>query len=113
MPFINVLTNTAVSPDKKTTIKTALGKAITAIPGKSEGWLMIGIAPEYTLYFRGSDDAAAMVEVSVFGGAKPEAYNALTVQICDILSNELGIDPARIYVKYTETGNWGWDGSNF
>ncbi len=113
MPFINVMTNTAVSEEKKIAVKTALGKAITAIPGKSESWLMVGINPEYTLYFKGDDAPAAMVEVSVFGGADPSAYDKLTAHICDILSGELGIDSARIYVRYTETGNWGWNGGNF
>lgn len=113
MPFINVMTNTAVSPDKKAAIKTALGRAITAIPGKTEDWLMVGIAPEYTLYFKGDDSPAAMVEVSVYGGADPASYSRLTAQICDILGGELAIDPARIYVKYSETDNWGWNAGNF
>ena len=113
MPFINVMTNTAVSEEKKIAVKSALGKAITAIPGKSESWLMVGINPEYTLYFKGDDAPAAMVEVSVLGAADPSAYNKLTAQICDILNGELGIDSTRIYVRYTETDNWGWNGGNF
>ncbi len=113
MPFINVMTNTAVSDEKKIAVKSALGKAITAIPGKSESWLMVGINPEYTLYFKGDDAPAAMVEVSVLGSADSSAYNKLTAQICNILSSELGIDSARIYVRYTETDNWGWNGGNF
>ena len=112
MPFINVMTNTAVSGEKKTAIKTALGKAISIIPGKSETWLMVGINPEYTLHLNGNDFPAAMVDVSILGTANSAAYNKLTAQICDILSSELGIDPSRIYVKYSETDNWGWNGGN-
>ena len=37
MPFINVKTNVSVSNEQKISIKSAMGKAITAIPGKSEG----------------------------------------------------------------------------
>ncbi|MBQ7046338.1 MAG: hypothetical protein IJN85_01175 [Oscillospiraceae bacterium] len=113
MPFINVKTNTAVSGDAETAIKSALGQAITAIPGKSENWLMVGIEPEHILYFKGDNAPAAMVDVSVFGGANPAAYSNLTGQICSILNTELGIDQSRIYVKYSETSNWGWNGSNF
>ncbi len=112
MPFINVMTNTAVSNEKKTAIKSALGKAITAIPGKSENWLMVGINPEYTLYLNGDDAPAAMVEVSILGSADSSAYSKLTAQISDILSGELDIAPARIYVKYYETDTWGWNGIN-
>ena len=113
MPFINVKTNVPVAQDKKESIKSALGKAITAIPGKSEGWLMVGIEPEYDLWFKGSDAPAAMVEVSVFGGASSSAYSDLTAKVTDILGGDLGISPDRIYVKYFETSNWGWNGSNF
>ena len=113
MPFINVKTNVPVAQDKKESIKSALGKAITAIPGKSEGWLMVGIEPEYDLWFKGSDAPAAMVEVSVFGSASASAYNALTAKVTEILGSDLGISPDRVYVKYFETSNWGWNGSNF
>lgn len=113
MPFINVKTNSSVSKEKEISIKTALGEAITTIPGKSESWLMVGIEPEHILYFKGSDSPAAMVEVSVFGKDDPSAFDALTGKICRILSDELSIEQSRIYVKYSSTASWGWNGSNF
>lgn len=113
MPFINVKTNTSLSADKKQDIKSALGRAITAIPGKSEGWLMVGIEADYDLWFKGSDAPAAMVEVSVFGSASPSAYDNLTGQITDIVTSAAGVPADRVYVKYFETPNWGWNGSNF
>ncbi len=113
MPFINVKTNAAVPAAKAEAIKTAMGQAITAIPGKSEHWLMVGIEPEQMLWFQGSSAPAAMVEVSVFGSASASAYDALTGKICGILTEQLAIDAARIYVKYAETSNWGWNGGNF
>ncbi|MBQ8968063.1 phenylpyruvate tautomerase MIF-related protein [Ruminococcus sp.] len=113
MPFINVKTNAAVSAQKEDSIKTALGQAITAIPGKSESWLMVGFEPEYKLYFKGTADPAAMVQVSIYGSADRSAKNKLTGKISEILGNELGISPSRIYVSYAETPDWGWNGANF
>jgi phenylpyruvate tautomerase PptA (4-oxalocrotonate tautomerase family) len=113
MPFINVKTNTPVPANKAEAIKAALGQAITAIPGKSEHWLMVGIEPEQLLWFQGSDAPAAMVEVSVFGSASPSACDEMTSRVCSILSDELGIAGNRIYVKYAATDQWGWNGSNF
>lgn len=113
MPFINVKTNSAVSKDREVSIKSALGQAITAVPGKSENWLMVEIEPERKLYFKGTDAPAAMVEVSVFGSADSSAFSELTNRICVILNSELGIDSSRIYVKYEATSEWGWNGSNF
>ena len=37
----------------------------------------------------------------------------MTGEICKIFNEELGIEPNRIYVKYEEVANWGWNGENF
>ena len=39
MPFINVMTNSEIKD--KDALKAELGNDITAIPGKSEAWLMV------------------------------------------------------------------------
>lgn len=56
MPFINSKISVALTDAQEQEIKSRLGQAITAIPGKSESWLMVGFEPEYKLYFRGSKD---------------------------------------------------------
>ncbi|SDB08373.1 Macrophage migration inhibitory factor (MIF) [Ruminococcaceae bacterium FB2012] len=113
MPFINVKTNASVPEEKMTNIKSKLGQAITAIPGKSENWLMVGIEPGYALWFKGRPDPAAMVEVSIFGSPSSSALSDLTGKITSILNAELGIPAASVYVKYDCTDDWGWNGSNF
>ena len=113
MPFIEVKTNVSVSADTAADIKSALGQSITAIPGKSEGWLMVGIVPDYMLWFKGTNEPAAMVEVSLYGGASHNAKTTLTSHITGILTDSLGISSDRVYVKYSETESWGWNGSNF
>lgn len=113
MPSINVKTNSNVTKEKAENIKSALGTAITAIPGKSEGWLMVGIEGDYTLYFKGSDELAAMVEVQIYGNPSDSAMSELTSRITEILTGSLGMPADRIYVSYMCTENWGWNGSNF
>ncbi len=112
MPFINMKTNVSTDWNQKESLKKEFGQAITAIPGKSESWLMVGIEDGYNLWFKGTADPAAMVEVSVFGSENPSAFNVLTRKLCDIISQQLEIDKSRIYVSYMATGNWGWNGSN-
>ena len=113
MPFINVKTNVSASPDTQEIIKSELGQAIKAIPGKSESWLMVCIEPELSLWFKGESAPAAMIDVSIYGGASPSDYSKLTGLISEILNKNLDIPVNRIYVKYSETENWGWNGSNF
>lgn len=111
MPFVNVRTNTQFNKGRELKLKTALGEAISLIPGKSEDWLMFGLAQEI-IYFKGTNDPAAMVEISIFGETTKDAMNALTAKVTAIVAEQLSIKPDRIYVSYFPTPNWGWNGSN-
>lgn len=50
MPFIEVKTTEDLSA-VVSELKSALGDAITAIPGKSESWLMVNLVGEQKMYF--------------------------------------------------------------
>ena len=113
MPYIKTTTNVGVSAGQEQAIKQKLGKAIEIIPGKSERWLMLSIIPDVKMYFHGDADKMAFVEVSIFGRASQQNYQALTAEITKILGDELGIPSDYVYVKYEESSNWGWNGSNF
>lgn len=114
MPFINSKISTKISDEQETKLKEALGQAISVIPGKSESWLMVGFEDDYKLYFKGDNSKpAAFVDVSVFGQDNPLAFDKLAGEICRIYKDVLGISPDRVYVKYSSTSNWGWNGGNF
>lgn len=113
MPFINSKVSVSLTKDKIERIKEQLGEAITIIPGKSENWLMVGFEDNYNLYFQGNQDQpSAFVEVNNFGKIGSACCEKLTARICDILQTELSIPKKRIYVKYVEVSEWGWNGSN-
>lgn len=111
MPFIEVKTNCKISSPEQ--LKAALGEAITAIPGKSEAWLMVELEDAKTMYFKGSDEPCAMFDVAIFGSATDSAYDDLTSRICSISRNMLGVSPDRTYVKYSELDRWGYNSFNF
>jgi len=113
MPFINVKTNAKLSKAQAEQIKADFGTAITAVPGKSEQWLMVNLEGEQMLYFQGSDAPAAIAEVSLFGNASGSALDKLTGSITDSLTKQLGISASRVYVSYHLTQHWGWNGNNF
>lgn len=112
MPFIELKTNQNID-SVKDSLKAELGKAITAIPGKSEGWLMVELEGGKDMYFKGSSEPCAMFEISIFGSASDSAYNDLTRRICDISEKYLGVAPDRTYVKYGEIEHWGYNNFNF
>lgn len=111
MPFINVMTNSEIKD--KTALKNELGKAIEAIPGKSEAWLMVKTEDKADMYFKGSDDACAMFEVAIFGKSADAAFDDLTKRICKISEEQLGVKADRTYVKYSEIDHWGYNNFNF
>ena len=66
MPFINVKTNIPVSENAQEALKTRLGQAIEAIPGKSEAWLMVGVEPELSLIHISEPTRLGMISYAVF-----------------------------------------------
>lgn len=112
MPFINTKTNISISKEQEQNIKSKLRKAISIL-GKSESWLMLNFEDNNRMYFRGENNfPMAFVAVDLYGRASSSSYNSLTSEITTILNEELGIDNDKIYVKYSEIDNWGWNGNN-
>ena len=114
MPYINLKTNVEISKKTEIALKTKLALALEkSMPGKTENWLMINIEGFCSMYFSGSDLPCAMFEIDVFGKQSPEAYEKMTEAVCALAEEELKLSPDRVYVKYGEYTNWGWNSSNF
>ena len=105
MPFIELKTSVSISKEKEAELKSAFGEAIAIIPGKSEQWLMLNFCDEQRMWFKGSDESCAILEVKI--------YDKLTAELTEIVSDKLEILSDRIYVKYDEIEYWGYAGSNF
>lgn len=113
MPFIDSKITVPVTEDKKERVKAKLGQAVRLL-NKSETYLMVGFEDNYSLYMGGKKlEKGAYVSVSLFGGASSAAYEKMTGEICEILSEELGIPGNAVYVTYHGVNDWGWNGSNF
>lgn len=119
MPCIEVKMNVRATPAQKELLKARFGEEIRTIPGKSENWLMVVIHDGLDVYFQGDGELpAAFVEVKVFDRAAHDssasaAFNSMTAKVTSTMQEILGIDPARIYVKYERVPDWGYNGRNF
>ena len=113
MPFIDSKITVKITDQQKEEIKTELGKLIMTL-NKSETYLMVGIEDSYDLWLGGKKlDKGAYVAVSLYGDAPKASYDKLTGQICDLLSQKLGIPGNAVYVTYHPVSDWGWNGANF
>jgi len=113
MPFIDARFSTPIDNNKEEIIKQKLGKTISLI-GKSEAYLMVQIQGDCNLYFKGNKDSdSAYFEVKLLGKSTKANYETLTKALCDLASEELGIDSNRVYVKFEEVEYWGYDSFMF
>lgn len=114
MPFIETKTTVKISEEQERELKAEYGRAIELISGKSEEWLMLDFVGGERMAFKGTTEPdIAMLDVHIFGRATDGEYARLTEKLCEIASRILGIPKNRIYVKYTESEHWGWNGFNF
>ena len=114
MPYINLKTTANVSDEKSEILKAKFGKAVESFPGKTEAWLMVGIEDNQKLWFKGDNSQdSAIVDVDLLGGVSKDGALKMTSAVCDILEEELGISPSRVYVKYMGYADWGWNNTNF
>ena len=114
MPFIDTKLNIRLTEEKETILKTKLGEAIAAFPGKTEYWLMLNFTDNCRMWFRGYDRfPVAMVEVKLFGTADAASCEQFTKLLCKLFSEELSISPDHVYVKYEFAEQWGWNNENF
>ena len=114
MPFIGSRVTVKLTSEKEEVLKQRLAEAADSILGKKEKYLMVGFEDEYKLYFGGKEiEKGAFIEVKICGRAAKEAFNKMTAAVCSIYEEELGIPQNKIYVKYEEVENWGWNESNF
>ncbi|EFA23397.1 phenylpyruvate tautomerase MIF-related protein [Bifidobacterium gallicum] len=114
MPVIHTHVSVKTTKEQREALKSIYGQAITAVPGKSESWLMCPFEDEMPIYFAGDDAPAAYIEVNVFGNkVDRSAWEKLTAEIMQGLHDVLGINEDRTYIRYTATLDWGWNGSNF
>ncbi len=114
MPFIDSKVSVKTTPEQRKELKERLGQAIAIIPGKSESWLMVNIEDDQNMYFRGENDQpTAFIAVNVYGDPDPSAFEKMTAELTKIYGDVLGVSPDHMYVRYSATHDWGWNGINF
>ncbi len=116
MPVIHTYTSTPITPVQRESLKSTFGQLIEVVPGKSEQWLMCLFEDGLPIYHAGNGaDPAALVTVDVYATEPVDGavWAEMTKGICGALNEQLGIDPARIYIKYATTPDFGWNNINF
>ncbi|MDE3084405.1 MAG: tautomerase family protein [Verrucomicrobiota bacterium] len=81
---------------------------------KPEEFVMIALQPNTTMFFAGSDDPVAFLELKSIGlpGIKTKRLSEV---LCALVEEHLGIPKDRVYVKFIDVQRsmWGWKGDVF
>lgn len=114
MPYLMVQTNTSVDNDKAQAFVSKASATVSKLLGKPENYVMVSLQPPTPMAFSGSTDPTAYVELKSIG--LPETSTTeLSNVLCALVSEELGIDKARVYIEFANAQRhmWGWNSATF
>jgi len=91
-----------------------LSAAVAETLGKPEKYVMVSVS-EVSMMMSGTKGDAAYAEVKSLGGLSRTVNHEITMKLCVLLSDHLGIPADRVYVTFTslERDQWGWNGTLF
>ena len=111
MPYLKIQTNLRLSKKAERTVLKSASALVAEELEKPEEFVMVAVQPDTAMYFAGSDDPVAFLELKSIGlpGAKTKM---LSRSLCSLIEGHLGIPKDRIYVKFIDVrrGMWGWKG---
>ncbi|MDH3981976.1 MAG: phenylpyruvate tautomerase MIF-related protein [Kiritimatiellaceae bacterium] len=110
MPMLNLTCSQHIPADVIKELSVAIAETI----GKPEQYVMV-VTKQAELMMSGSAGDAAYAEVKSLGGLSRVVNHELTMKICVLLNDHLGIPGDRIYITFQslERDHWGWNGSMF
>ncbi|WP_372805859.1 phenylpyruvate tautomerase MIF-related protein [Pontiella sp.] len=110
MPLINLKSTLEIPGPLLEEISTMIAETI----GKPEKYVMV-VSSRAEMLMSGAPGAAVHAEVKSLGGLNRVVNHEITMKLCVLLNDHLGISPRRIYVTFEslERDHWGWNGSTF
>jgi len=114
MPLLKLETTVALTEAKQNALLAALSKLIAEGIGKPEQYVMV-VVRQSAVLMSGKPGEAAFVDLRSIGGLSGVVNRRLTQGVCEVLKEQLGISPDRVYVNFTDVraANWGWNGNTF
>jgi phenylpyruvate tautomerase len=114
MPYVKIQVNRKLETEQGRELLKLVSQRVAKELSKPESYVMVELTDNPAMLFAGTDAPAAMVELKSIG--LPSVLNRpLSKMISGMLNEQLGIEPSRVYVEFTDvTGSsWGWNGSTF
>ena len=110
MPLLNISTNSQVKNEQSFLAKSS--DFISSLIGKPENFVMVKLCDSLSMYFAGTDELCAFIEIKSIGSLVPSKMSGT---ICEFFSHELAIPTERIYVFFQDVNSnqWAWNSRTF
>ena len=110
MPLLNISTNKEIKNEKILLAKSS--DFISFLLAKEENFVMVKLMHSMPMYFAGSDELCAFIEIKSIGSLFP---SKMSKPICDFFSTELKIPSERIYIFFDDVNSrqWAWNSKTF
>ncbi len=112
MPYLHIHTNVAV--DSHTDFLACCSREAASALGKPEGYVMVELSDGRSMFFAGSDQPLAFIELKSFGLSPADTAN-ISENLSKLIHQQLEIDISRIYIEFEapERAMFGWKGGTF
>ncbi len=114
MPILRILTNVSVPAEDRADLFDRASSTVAELLGKPESYVMVILEDGRDLFFAGTSDPIAYVELKSIG--LPELKTAhYSRALCDLLAETLDIPAERIYIEFSVSPRhlFGWNGGTF
>ena len=114
MPFLKISTNKAVNIAAQTKFLKAASKQVAETLQKPEKFVMTLFDQPTPMTFGGTDEDTAFLEIKSIGLSNEQA-KILAEEIPSLTEKELGINPEKIYIEFSDAPRsfWGWNKGTF
>ncbi len=114
MPYLMLQTNIEIPLDSANALLKNLSTAVAKALGKPESYVMVALDDGRPMFFAGSDEPTAYIELKSLG-LPGTMTPALSRTLCGLIEQQLEIDQERIYIEFSSPANhlWGWNGETF
>lgn len=114
MPYIEAKLTIKLDDSQKDDLQKKLADAVSSAFSKPKSYIMTNIEDLKSIYMgeKKAEKGAYILVRSLGSISKPSCQKA-TKEICDMLSNDYGLDGSNIYISYHPVDFWGWNGNMF
>ena len=114
MPYIEAKLSITLDETKKDDLQKKLAGAVSSAFSKPTAYIMTNIEDAKSLYMGGNKaEKGAYIVVKCLGSVSRPSCQSATKSICDMLTNDYGLNGSHVYVTFHPVENWGWNGSMF